>query len=64
MKKEKKGQFDFDEINIAGIIFAVIAFGIGVIVSKSAGSTLMWRLMAGVVCGLVAYFVGSKIVES
>lgn len=55
----KKGQFD--EINIAGIIFAVVAFGIGVIVSNSMGSSLPMRLIAGAVCAIAAYFVGGKI---
>lgn len=55
---------DFDDINIVGIVFAFIAFGIGIIVSQRMGSGLGMRVIAGFVCAVVAYFVGGKIADS
>jgi hypothetical protein len=52
---------DFDEISIPGLLFAVIAFAIGVIVSNSMGSGLVMRLLAGFVCAVAGYFIGGKI---
>lgn len=60
----KKAQIEFDDLNWAGIVFAVVAFGIGVIVSKQMGSGVVMRLVAGVVCAIAAYFVGGKIADS
>lgn len=54
---------DFDDINLAGIVFAVIAFGIGVLVSKQMGSGVVMRLFAGIICAVAAYFVGGKIAD-
>lgn len=59
----KKGQMDFDDINIVGIVFALIGFGIGIIVSKSMGSGLTMRLVAGFVCAVACYFVGGKLAD-
>ena len=58
----KKGQLD--EVSIPGILFAVIAGGIGIIVSKQMGSGVVMRLISALVCAVVAYFVGSKVSES
>jgi hypothetical protein len=54
---------DFDDVSIPGILFAIIAFGIGIIVSNSMGSGLIMRLIAGVVCAIAAYFIGGKIAD-
>lgn len=58
-----KAQIDLDDLNIAGIVFAVVAFGIGIIVSKSMGSSLVMRIIAGLICAIVSYIVGSKIAD-
>lgn len=60
----KKGQFDLDDMNLAGIVFAIIGFGIGILVSKSMGSGVVMRIVAGIICAIAAYFVGGKIAES
>lgn len=54
---------DFDDVNIAGIVFAVIAFCIGVIVAQKMGNGLPMRLIAGLVCAGAGYFVGGKIAD-
>lgn len=54
---------DFDDLNVAGLIFAVIAFGVGIIVSNSMGSNLFMRIVAGFVCAIAGYFVGGKIAD-
>lgn len=54
---------DFDDLNVAGILFAVVAFGIGIIVSKSMGSGVFMRLVAGFICAIAGYFVGGKIAD-
>lgn len=60
----RKGQIEFDDLNWAGIIFAVVAFGIGMIVSKSMNAGVLMRVISGVICAFVAYLVGGKIAES
>lgn len=54
---------EFDEISIPGMLFAVIAFAVGIIVSKSMGSDIIWRLAAGFICAIAGYFIGGKIAE-
>ena len=55
---------DFDDVNIPGILFAIIAFGIGIIISKSMDSGVLMRVISGFVCAIAAYFIGGKIAES
>lgn len=52
---------DFDDINIAGVVFGVLGFGIGIIVSKGMGSGVVMRLIAGLVCAVACYLIGGKI---
>jgi hypothetical protein len=54
---------DFDDINIVGIVFGVIGFGIGIIVSKSMGSGIVMRLLAGFVCMIACYFIGGRLAD-
>jgi hypothetical protein len=54
---------DFDDINVVGLIFALIGFGIGIIVANSMDSGLVIKLLSGVVSGVVTYFIGSKIAD-
>jgi hypothetical protein len=54
---------EFDDINIVGIVFGVIGFGIGIIVSKSMGSGVFMRLVAGFICAAACYLIGGKIVD-
>lgn len=54
---------DFDDINIVGIVFALIGAGIGIIVSKGMGSGLAMRLIAALICAIACYFIGGKIAD-
>lgn len=54
---------DFDDINIFGIIFALIGAGIGIIVSKSMGGGVGLRLISALICAVACYFVGGKIAD-
>jgi hypothetical protein len=54
---------DFDDINVVGVLFAVIGFGIGIIVSKSMESGLVMRIAAGFVCAIACYFIGGKLAD-
>lgn len=52
---------DLDDINIVGVLFAVVGAIIGIIIAKKMGNALVARLLVGAVVGIICYFVGSKI---
>lgn len=59
----KKGQLDFDDISIVGVLGGLIGAGIGIIIAKQTGATVPFRIIAGAICAIVCYFVASKIIE-
>lgn len=63
IKMNKKAQFDFDDMNIVGIIFGLVGAGIGILVAKQMGSGVLIRIMSGIICAIVCYFVGGKIAD-
>jgi hypothetical protein len=54
---------DFDDLSIPGLIFALVAFGIGIIVSNNMNSGIVMKLLAGLVCAVAGYIVGGKIAD-
>jgi len=56
-----KGQLDFDDISIPGIVFGLVGAGIGIIVAKQAGATVFFRILSGIVCAISCYFIGGRI---
>lgn len=54
---------DFDEVSIPGLVFALIAFGVGIIVANSMGVSLFMRILAGIICAIVGYLVGGNIAD-
>lgn len=63
MINDKKAQMDFEDISIAGIVFALVGAGVGIIVAKQTGSPVIFRILSGIVCGIVCYVLGSKILD-
>jgi hypothetical protein len=55
---------DFEDIDIMGIVFSIIGFGVGVIVAKQMEAGVIMRVMSGLVSAVACYFIGGKIVNS
>jgi len=51
--------FDDLEISPGSLILAVIAFGIGLVVSKSMGAGIFYRFIVAAVCGVAGFIVAS-----
>ena len=54
---------DFDDLSIAGLLFAVIGFIIGIIVANSMDGNILIKLASGAVSAIACYFIGGKIAE-
>ena len=59
----KKGQFELEDISMAGIVFGLVGVGVGILVAKQMGSPVIIRILAGLVSGVACYFVGGKIAD-
>ncbi len=61
-KRNKKAQFD--EINIPGVLFALIGGGISIIVTAKMGGGIFLKLTGFLIAAVACYFIGGKIAES
>ena len=59
----KKAQLEIDDISPIGIILGLIGVGVGILVAKQMDSPVIIRVLSGLICGVVCYFIGGKILE-
>ena len=64
MKLNKRGQIDFDDLNVPGILFAIVGAFIGLIVAAKMGAGIFIKIATVLVTAIACYFVGGKISES
>lgn len=63
MKLNKRGQIDFDEFSLMGVVFGLVGGMISIIITARMGGGLPTKLIGFAVTGIVCYFVGSKIAD-
>lgn len=59
----KRGQLDFDDLNMVGIIGGILGGFGSVLITKQMGGGLALKLMGFVITGIICYFVASKIAD-
>ena len=55
---------EFDEINPIGILLALVAGGVGFFTAHQMSVGLFWKIAAFLICGIVGFFVGNKILDN
>jgi len=55
---------EFDEINPAAILLAVVGFFIAIFTSNSMGASGVGKVVTGLIVGVACYFLSSFIINS